>query len=105
MKVITKQQLIDTVAKNYKKGGTLRASQIEVMNRLLALKNPTEDQITSIIGNSSWTRNECTECKKDVNVVVELGEEPDYESSTAWLCLRCLQKAVSLALEVGKEND
>jgi hypothetical protein len=103
MKVIMKQQLIDTVAKKWKReyGEYNSEKHDKIYNKLCALENPTEKQITSIIGNSSWTRNECDECKNDVDVTIKVGNEPDYESNTAWLCFECLQKAVKLALEVS----
>lgn len=51
------------------------------------------DDVTAIIGNGSWTRLTCSECRRDVEIVIEVGEEPDYESCTAWLCINCVRKA------------
>ena len=49
----------------------------------------TKAEVDAIIGNGSWTSPEdCSECRsRDGRPVVELGQEPDYESSTAWICL------------------
>ena len=50
-----------------------------------------------VIGNSSWCcETRCDECGTESWDVVRLGEEPDYESSTANVCLGCLRKAVAL---------
>jgi len=37
----------------------------------------------------------CHECDARVDVV-QVGQEPDYESATANVCLVCLKKAVAL---------
>jgi len=42
----------------------------------------------------------CDECKKYYNNVVELGEEPDYDSATARICGECLRKAAALLEEI-----
>mgnify|MGYP001587518420 CR=1 FL=1 len=39
---------------------------------------------------------QCDECGCDVDLVVQLGEEPDCESNTANVCRECIQKAVDL---------
>lgn len=38
----------------------------------------------------------CHECDTWLELVVELGEAPDHESSTAHICLPCLEKALDL---------
>lgn len=60
--------------------------------------SPNPDDIDRIIGNSSWTDvPTCSECSApDLPLVVQLGQEPDYESSTAWICRECLLKAVAI---------
>lgn len=55
-----------------------------------------EKEITKIIGNDSWTSNVCNECHNDCNVIIQLGEEPDYESATVHICSGCLEKALKL---------
>lgn len=64
--------------------------------RSLDLETCTPDDIAVIIGNKSWTHLCCDECENDVNAVVELGQEPDYESRTARVCLDCVKNALSL---------
>ncbi len=39
----------------------------------------------------------CDGCKKQTPVVVRVGDELDWESATADLCLECLEEAVALA--------
>lgn len=46
------------------------------------------------IGNSSWTRLKCDECDNDVQELVQIGQEPDYESATANVCFDCLHRAL-----------
>lgn len=38
----------------------------------------------------------CSECNTSSDYTVRVGEEPDYESLTAYLCERCLHSAVKL---------
>lgn len=57
---------------------------------------PSPEAVNAVIGNSSWTDISCDECGKDVYSVIQLGEEPEYESDTASVCLDCLRKAISM---------
>lgn len=71
----------------------------ETLKRLeaLDLDSCSDDDVKKIIGNSSWTDLEdCDECGASSVQTVMLGEAPDDESSTAWICKSCLQKAISL---------
>lgn len=112
MEVITKQQLINTVAERFKgqyfRAGWRDASFFRhrgtspklVHEQLVELgDDATGEQVAEIIGNSGWTRNECDECQREREVVVQLGEELSYESSTAKVCLECLARATSMCLE------
>lgn len=38
----------------------------------------------------------CDECGAVVDVAVQVGEEPNYESRTATLCFACVEKAMAL---------
>ena len=66
----------------------------------LAKLNPetvSKGEVDALIGNKSWTRVEnCSECGAEAVAVVELGEEPDYDSMTAFVCESCLRKALDL---------
>lgn len=55
--------------------------------------NPEPADVNAIIGNNSWASVRCDECDKEVEAAVQLGETPNYESSTAIICLSCLKAA------------
>jgi hypothetical protein len=108
MRVITKRSLIRQVAAHWKaqySHGEPKAF-VGVGERLAALdpETATVGDVSAIIGHDGWTRNRCDECKFDSMLVVELGEEPDYESSTARICWSCIQKAVAMSLEAGAKQ-
>jgi hypothetical protein len=65
----------------------------------LDLEKATINDVTTAVGfNSSWVEEpKCHECNRIVDVAVELGEDPDYESHTATICVKCLRKAISIA--------
>lgn len=112
MKLKKKSDLIRNVAENWKRqywhpkrGWQPHNESKEVIYRELSElpEQATEDDIAAIIGNAGWTRNKCDECGQDVDVTVMVGQEPDYESRTAFICLDCLKRAVTLIeLEAGK---
>src|SRR3546814_3694431 len=60
--------------------------------------SPTPQQVNETIGNDSWTAvPDCDECGKlRPPMVVMVGEEPDYESRTAYLCGACIGKLARL---------
>lgn len=37
---------------------------------------------------------QCDECGQECDMLILLGQEPDYESSTAGICKNCLDRAV-----------
>lgn len=97
MQALTKQDLIDAIAKRWKEQYPDDTGS-QVLTELMALNNPTEQQVNDIIGNRSWTTNTCAECERNVEVVVLLGYEPVYDSWNCKLCLDCIQKALHLAV-------
>ena len=103
MKIITERDLIRTVAdrwaKVYETGYYAKdATKQGILKSLRMLSTTTcsADDVNKIIGNKSWTRMHCSECAKSTNWVIQVGEEPDYESATANLCRKCFDKAVQL---------
>lgn len=51
--------------------------------------------------------HECGGCDRKVAIVVRVGERPDYETQTAYLCRDCLLEALALApdpVEVVQPN-
>lgn len=114
MDVITKKQLISTVADRFKNEGFFEAgwrssrfferlgtSPQRVHEQLVKLGNDvTEEQVTEIIGDDAWTVNRCDECKQDAGLAVQFGEPPSYDSVTAKICIECLCKAINLCTAV-----
>lgn len=97
MKVSTKRDLITNIAKRWKLQYP-GDDDSQTLTELLALNKPTEQQVTEVIGNQTWTTNMCTECEKSVKVVVLFGYMPAFHNWTCKLCLECLQKALRLAV-------
>ena len=59
---------------------------------------PDPADVVAIAG-PSWAADPwCNGCDRAVPVVVQVGQEPDYESSTANLCVDCLRAALDLAV-------
>lgn len=81
--------------KNGEWGGS-RDDPLVIYERLLALpKEATAADVAGIIGNDSWVGENCTECGKREAIVV-VGEEPDYESLTVWLCAACIRRLAAM---------
>jgi hypothetical protein len=85
--------------------GKAKVSAEVIYDRLVALKgNGTPEEIEKIVGNTSWTDISCDECGRNVEVAVTVGEEEDYDTRTARVCLDCLNKAVRLARAVDRKR-
>lgn len=70
--------------------------KLAILDMLDALgSNPDPDTVDEVIGNTSWTCCYCDECRAACEQVIEVGQEPDYESATAKLCKACVIKAAS----------
>ena len=61
--------------------------------KLKELNNPTYQQVDEVMGSSGWTRLDCDDCRNSVDKVMELGEDMDCESATAYICLDCITEA------------
>lgn len=101
MKVITRHTLAASAAARwayqYKHPNHRNPDTVLKAEKLAALgMNPDPDEVDRIIGNTSWTTTKCDQCKATNMPVVEVGEERDYESDTALLCLSCLNGAVAM---------
>lgn len=100
MNLITERDVIrgvaDRWAKQYGTKDFLGDAEKQGISQALKRLEPetaTAEQVNAVIGNSSWTALTCDECRNDVKVVMMVGEEPDYESHTASLCMECIKKA------------
>lgn len=103
MKIITRHsraaEAIEKWERTYGSKGAWGQDKTAILNALKALPEPVDpDEVDRIIGNTTWTRtHSCSSCAARPEVVIEVGEDPDYESATAWLCLACVGKAAQLA--------
>lgn len=81
--------------------------KLDIRAKLEALDPETAsaDDVEAIIGNRSWIGPfRCDECGKEAPEVVQLGEDPYYESSTASVCADCLRAAVKLLTQRESEE-
>lgn len=107
--VFTKRQMIEEVADKWR--AQYPDSHQETYNELLKLNSETAtpEKIAEIIGNNSWTMLICNQCKRDVEAVVTVGAYPDYETSTACLCIDCIdisrEKLLAVSAGKVKPND
>lgn len=102
MKLIKQRDLIRTTAQRYEEQlfhtfGRYPA-RIEVLAKLRKLdaEAATASEIDEIIGVKNWCNSFCDECNENVSDVVQIGDEPDYESHTAWICKKCAPKLIAL---------
>lgn len=95
MKIITRQLLANGAAKRYRAqySGGQYGDKSKTTEKLLALNSPVDpDEVDRIIGNTSWTTPpSCNVCGKLNGPVVEVGDKPDYDSNTAWVCFDCVR--------------
>lgn len=54
----------------------------------------TPERINAIIGNDSWTNNTCDVCGHNFDVLVRIGQEPDYDTRWSDVCRGCLEVAL-----------
>lgn len=96
MHLITRQSLANSALARWRRqypNGHPNGNIATALERLGPTPNP--DAVDAVIGNTSWTSpGSCDECGKAADELVEVGEPPDYESSTARLCVACAVAAV-----------
>lgn len=108
MVAITSDDIVGSAIRQYKlqywnkltgwnrpKGFLTERSHEETYKLLLLAKTPSD--VDNAIGVKGWADNNCHECGRTVDIVIEIGELPHDESNTARICLDCLNKAVRLA--------
>lgn len=105
MKLITERTQVRDVAarwaSSYPTNGPYgRDPDKQAITKALAAldaETATAADVAAIIGNDTWCGpSTCNECGAVVEVAVQVGEEPDYESSTATLCFACVDQALAL---------
>jgi len=100
MKLITiRSQILEVVDRWKQQYPDPEPDKAEILSRLemLNLKTSAAKDLEDIIGNPSWAQpQQCYECDGYFDEIVQVGEEPDYESATAYLCKNCVMKALKL---------
>ena len=104
MKLLTEREQVRDVAKRWRGsygsgtyGADKRKRNVSAELDALDPEKATAAQVAEIVGNGSWVSKEsCHECGAPTWELVQLGQEPDYESSTANVCKACLLKALNL---------
>ena len=96
--LLTKQHLVNIVDERWKKQYYKNSSwdrygedKVEKYEQLVNLgdnKNP--EDVDKIIGNPSWTRLNCNNCNKDVDVVFIFGTSEEY---SCYVCEDCVKIA------------
>lgn len=105
MKFISERDTIKAAIPNFIKNYDNKPGSYDKDNsKCNALKklNPdtcTKDEVNDIIGNVSWTTRLCGDCDNYCSDVFEVGQNPDYDSRTAYLCFSCVAKLSKLARE------
>ena len=101
MNIRTKQDRIDSVAYRFEDQYHQRLDDTNIFSALtrrtqifLLREATTEDEIEAIIGNRTWTRNECDECERDCDILVE--------TQGYYFCLSCLKEAIQLIQDKRK---
>ncbi len=78
----------------------------EISRQLKALdvKDRVASRLNQIVGNDGWTANECDECGADFEVLIRIGDEPDYDARWVDLCAGCLAAAARVLNAADKEG-
>lgn len=100
------REIADRWATSYPPGHPYGPDKNRVGERLAALdgETATAAEIEAIVGNASWVGLTCDDCGKHVEAIVQLGQEPDYDSSTANVCDDCIRKACELIHSRGAKR-
>jgi hypothetical protein len=101
MKIMSERNQVRGVAERWREqyGNYRDPSKQRITAELAAIDDEvaTAEEVKAIIGNDSWAgQKRCNECGERSWEVVQLGEEPDFESATACICEGCLRKALKL---------
>lgn len=76
------------------------AGQIRKELAALDLAACAPADVDAVLGTSGWAKNECDECDEDFPVVIQVGQEPDYEARWQNLCPTCLAELAAFAATV-----
>lgn len=102
MELITRKTLAKSAPGRWRRQyfGSKDHDKVEITRQLDALEafgfDIDPNAVDTIIGNKSWTEVPvCDECKRKAHAVVCIGDEPDYESATAHICINCARRSVA----------
>ena len=101
MELMTQRDRIRAVVKRWEAvysggiSGRYGEEKFLILGKLrdLDLETVRPEVVDDIIGNNTWTIANCSDCGRTVPDVVMVGENPDYESNTAYLCRECAKRA------------
>jgi hypothetical protein len=79
-------------------GGRVAVGTVRARLAALDLETCTGADIDAAIGAPRWAENRCDECDKDVDRLVRIGDEPDYDARWRDVCPDCID-AMRRALE------
>ncbi len=80
----------------YKLWDGKQAGEIHAALLRLDPETASAQDVAEVIGNPGWVAMPtCHECGAETWECVELGEPPEYESSTAMVCRSCITKALA----------
>ena len=111
MELLTQQSIIaDQIARfltsdtpPYRAGrpfwGDERGRDVAGELRALDPRTATVDQVNEILGRNMVYRLDCGECGEVAEALVQIGEEPNYETNTAYVCRAGLERALRLIAE------
>ena len=60
----------------------------------LDLETCSVEDVKAAMGTGGWVSNQCDACGQDFPVLLEIGDEPDYEARWLDLCEGCLETAL-----------
>jgi hypothetical protein len=104
MELLNERNQVRTVARRWHcqygagtYGGDKRRRMVGAELAALDVETATAADVAELVGNGSWVcKNICHECGADTWDAVQVGQAPDYESSTAIICGDCLRAALRL---------
>ena len=103
MKLVTERSLIRNVHERWlSQYPNPQGDRLRVLLELTDLdrETATAKDVEKIIGNDTWVMpNTCDECGARGKPVVQICEEPDYETHTAWICQACIERALRMFKE------
>lgn len=109
MKIVTKRERIESVRDRWQKqyrhyspdtliGGGASREQVGVISRRLSkldLSTCSEADVDAAIGVKKWASLRCDECLEDKDILMRMGDEPDYKARWQDLCADCLRRAIT----------